>query len=315
MTEHSTPIASTNPFELFDVLWAVGFAMALLWAAPFAILWLDSFVASALGTLIIATIAYWVTTRLDPTRRCSATILTFSFGLATVSFVFTLLMRQGIEFRFAAIVAYIVATLAMVAWYRRFRVPASALLIGLLTLGMLYAVIPDTFWSRDTPDVWVVIFIDIFAHPTANTLFALAAIATGLLLQTRTPDPTHRATAFWCYVLATPLLLIIPLERLFFSDGTQGMGQVVLALALITLVALITNRPSVLALAIVCTGTAFLMIVEYHFNATLRVVNLALLAAFATAMAIWWHPLRATLLRALPDFPGKSRLPPYGPTE
>ena len=39
------------------------------------------------------------------------------------------------------------------------------------------------------------------------------------------------------------------------------------------------------------------------------------LGGFITAIGPWWVQLRAAVMRALPDFPGKSRLPPYGSTE
>ena len=41
---------------------------------------------------------------------------------------------------------------------------------------------------------------------------------------------------------------------------------------------------------------------------------LLILGAFLTAMGTWWTDLRAALMRALPAFPGKDRLPPYART-
>ena len=38
---------------------------------------------------------------------------------------------------------------------------------------------------------------------------------------------------------------------------------------------------------------------------------LLILGAFLTAMGTWWTDLRGALMRVLPDFPGKTRLPPY----
>ena len=39
------------------------------------------------------------------------------------------------------------------------------------------------------------------------------------------------------------------------------------------------------------------------------------IGAFITAIGTWWVQLRAGVMRMLPNFPGKSRLPPYGSTE
>jgi len=38
---------------------------------------------------------------------------------------------------------------------------------------------------------------------------------------------------------------------------------------------------------------------------------LLVLGGLITALGTFWTPMRARLMRALPDFPGKSRLPPY----
>ncbi|MDN3712817.1 hypothetical protein QWZ10_15515 [Paracoccus cavernae] len=40
-------------------------------------------------------------------------------------------------------------------------------------------------------------------------------------------------------------------------------------------------------------------------------VVLILIGGAVTALGAWWVPLRARLMRVLPDFPGKDRLPPY----
>ena len=42
---------------------------------------------------------------------------------------------------------------------------------------------------------------------------------------------------------------------------------------------------------------------------------LLLLGGFITAIGTWWVQLRAKVMTMLPDFPGKSRLPPYGPAQ
>jgi hypothetical protein len=42
---------------------------------------------------------------------------------------------------------------------------------------------------------------------------------------------------------------------------------------------------------------------------------LLVLGGFITAIGTWWVQLRGWLMGVLPDFPGKSRLPPYGSTE
>jgi hypothetical protein len=37
----------------------------------------------------------------------------------------------------------------------------------------------------------------------------------------------------------------------------------------------------------------------------------AIIGGFFTTIGTWWVQIRAVVMRTLPDFPGKSRLPPY----
>ena len=93
-----------------------------------------------------------------------------------------------------------------------------------------------------------------------------------------------------------------------------GIGFLAIALALVTLLALVIDRRSFLTAAI-----AYIAIVIGWFigegGGASWIFVLLTLGAFITAIGTWWVQLRAVVMRALPDFPGKSSLPPYGSTE
>jgi hypothetical protein len=90
----------------------------------------------------------------------------------------------------------------------------------------------------------------------------------------------------------------------------------VIALFIFALVALVIDRRSMLT-----AGTAYIAAVIYWAvagdgRASLRdwALILILLGLFFTLLGTWWVPLRRVLMRALPSFPGKDRLPPYSET-
>ncbi|MFM7442439.1 MAG: hypothetical protein ACKO2N_00800, partial [Tabrizicola sp.] len=83
---------------------------------------------------------------------------------------------------------------------------------------------------------------------------------------------------------------------------------------LIALLALVIDRRSFLTAAI-----AYIAIVitwaTGEGDGMGWILTLLILGGFITAIGTWWVQLRAKVMALLPDFPGKSRLPPYGSTE
>jgi hypothetical protein len=159
-------------------------------------------------------------------------------------------------------------------------------------------------------------FFDLTESPafaTATLLFGVGAFLVGMWFDTRDPYRLgrHSATAFWCHLLAAPALVNTVAVTLLNGGG---IGLLALALILITLLALVIDRRSFLTAAIVYIAIVIGWVIG-EGDATSWILVLLLLGAFITAIGTWWVQLRAALLRSLPNFPGKSRLPPYGSTE
>jgi hypothetical protein len=87
------------------------------------------------------------------------------------------------------------------------------------------------------------------------------------------------------------------------------------ALVVITLLALIIDRRSFLTAAIAYIALVIAWVIGDSGDFGTWTFILIALGGLITAIGTWWVQLRAAVLRALPDFPGKSRLPPYGSTE
>jgi hypothetical protein len=90
-----------------------------------------------------------------------------------------------------------------------------------------------------------------------------------------------------------------------------GYGLLALVLALAALLALVIDRRSFLT-----AGIGYLIfLIGYVAGDWDRPgswwVVLLIVGFGLTALGTFWTELRGHILRALPDFPGKSRLPPY----
>jgi hypothetical protein len=159
-------------------------------------------------------------------------------------------------------------------------------------------------------------FFDLTESPafaTATLLFGTAAFLVGMWFDTRDPHRLgrHAATAFWCHLLAAPALVNTVAVTLLNGGG---MGFLAIALVLITLLALVIDRRSFLTAAIVYIAIVIGWVMGGD-GGTSWIFVLLVLGAFITAIGTWWVQLRAKVMDLLPNFPGKSRLPPYGSTE
>lgn len=315
-----------EPFEFFRgfaeifisiglIILFTGISMALAWVGGFAML--------TLIPALTAALAWWAATYFTLKRRMTlpSMVLATAFGVGITITSFTVLNRIGLSDLWTPVASFFVATMFMVLWYRQLRLPFSAFLVGLFALATIYSLTA----VNSTPDLLVLAggwrsFFDLGTNPVfaINTLlFGIGAFHVGLWFDMRDPHRLgrHSATAFWCHLLAAPALVNTVAVSLLNTGGTSGVVLLILALVVITLMALIIDRRSFLTAAIVYIAIVMSWFVGDTADFGTRAYVLILLGALITAIGTWWVQLRAALMRALPDFPGKSRLPPYGSTE
>ncbi|MFN3578709.1 MAG: hypothetical protein ACK4TJ_17265, partial [Tabrizicola sp.] len=151
------------------------------------------------------------------------------------------------------------------------------------------------------------------AFATATLVFGIGAFLVGMWFDTRDPHRLgrHSATAFWCHLLAAPALVNTVAVTLLNGGGT---GALAVGLVLIAILALVIDRRSFLTAAIIYIAIVIAWLMG-EGGGTSWIFVLLLLGAFITAIGTWWVQLRAMIMKILPDFPGKSSLPPYGSTE
>lgn len=147
-----------------------------------------------------------------------------------------------------------------------------------------------------------------------SLIAGIIAFVGGMYFDLRDPMRVsrHSATGFWLHMLAAPAMVNTIALSLLQSEGDISYLYTALALVAIAVLALVIDRRSFLIAGIGYLGAILIWALESRFDdATGGVLSLMLLGAFISALGIWWVGIRATLMRCLPDFPGKGRLPPW----
>jgi hypothetical protein len=324
--------AEDEPFEFFrgfsEIFVSIG--LVILLSGVVALLgWLGGPVVAIGVPAICAAVAWWWATYFTLKRRMNlpSMVLACAFGTGVFLTMMALAARFGAaDDRAGAIVAFLAAAAAIGLWYRRFRLPFSMFVLGLFVLGLfaLGAIYALTATTDNLADAafgggWDMLF-DLRESPvfaTATLLFGLGCFAVGMWFDTRDPHRLgrHAATAFWLHLLAAPALVNTVAMTLLNTGGSGGMVLLVVALLVITVLALVIDRRSFLSAAIAYIAIVIGWVAGDSGEFGTWVVILLLLGGLITAIGTWWVQLRAVVMKALPGFPGKDRLPPYSRPE
>lgn len=213
-----------------------------------------------------------------------------------------------------------IGALAMLAYFWKFRVPFSMFLFGAFGAGIAFSIagilapesIFASFFIGNADGVF-----DISRNPTmawTMLIFGLFAFLGGMYFDLKDPYRISRLSAcgFWLHILAAPAIVNVVALSLLNLEGTMGYTLASFALVAIAIVALVIDRRSFLTAGIAYIGIILAWALgsgdggDWNIAATLL-----LMGAFITALGTWWVQLRAALMRALPNFPIKHRLPPY----
>lgn len=314
--------AEDEPFEFFrgfsEIFISIGLVILLSGVSALLAVF-GGFALLTLVPLATAAIAWWWAGYFTLKRRMTlpSMVLATAFGIGLVIFAFTVLAHAGLDERMVAILGFLLSALGMMAWYRRFRLPFSAFLTGGFLLGATYSITASAanLAGMMGSDGYQALF-DLGESPafaTATLLFGIGAFLVGMWFDTRDPHRLgrHAATAFWCHLLAAPALVNTVAVTLLNGGG---VGLLAIALLLITVLALVIDRRSFLTAAIAYIAIVIGWVMG-EAGGTGWIFILITLGALITGIGTWWVQLRAWVMRVLPDFPGKSRLPPYGSTE
>ena len=200
-----------------------------------------------------------------------------------------------------------VATVALLLWYVAFRVPFAVALVAVgtyATCGLALvsggAAIPD----------WRELFVLTGEGPFAWLTVVLGLGALALALRFDMSDPhrvTRRASAgFWLHVVSAPAIVNSVALTLLEAEGLGPRLALAAFLCVLALVSVVIDRRSFLVAGAGYVVTlAFLLLQDWGAAAIVAIgLGLVLLGA-------QWERLRGAVMRALPRFPGKDRLPPW----
>ncbi|WP_237072480.1 hypothetical protein [Pseudaestuariivita rosea] len=315
-----------EPFEFFrgfsEIFIAVG--LTILLSGILALLSLVGLASSGfiIVPLLMAGVVWWMAYYFTLRRRMilPSMILAISFGIAATSFVVGIMAQQNWPNpKNIMIYSSLAGTVAMGIWYWKFRLPVTMFFVGLGLLATFYAMtltLEDAFQianGRFEGSVFDLGSSSGFA--IATLVFGIGAFLAGMWFDTRDPHRLGRraATGFWLHLLAAPALVNTIALTLYNMGGTVGMISVALALTGITILALIIDRRSFLTAGIIYIALLISWVIQGDGDGSFGqwVAILLILGTFITALGTWWVGLRSVLMRLLPDFPGKSRLPPY----
>lgn len=320
--QRATMAAEDEPFELFR-----GFAE--IFVSTGIVLLMSGFLTLARvleGPVLPATVAVlcWAFAIYFTRRRRMALpsiVLAIGYALgvaATVGWIMKPFF-DGLDKPFwASLMFALLIMAALLAYFRAFMVPFVAFMLALTAALPVFLLVDAVLPFGDFPDSAAALF-DLrndSGLPVATLIFGLMALGAGLWCDMRDPHRLGRwsATGFWFHILAAPALVNTIALTAYSAGGIAGNLLLAVALAAVALLALAIDRRSFLTAGIGYLGLLIAWVLSVGDSALSVSLLLLILGAFLTAMGTFWTDLRARLMRALPDFPGKSRLPPYAET-
>lgn len=192
-------------------------------------------------------------------------------------------------------------------YFLRFRVPFALLVIALSIYVAAFALTISSGADLGSP-------FEAF-RLTAGGPFAIITLVLGLFglvvaLRFDMSDP-HRVSrraqnAFWLHVIAAPAIVNTIALSLLTMQSTAGFILLFLFVLAMAAFAIIIDRRSFLISAF--GYMIALSVIVLEDSGFLTMLLLGILLVFLGAK---WEAIRGGLMRGLPDFPGKSKLPPY----
>ncbi|MAS41609.1 MAG: hypothetical protein CML43_00385 [Rhodobacteraceae bacterium] len=315
-----------EPFELFrglnDVFVAVGVAALGLG------LWLLGLAFGDAGPGLLGMAGAWALAEyLTRIRRMTLPSLLLAIGfVASAAFAATGFAPSGIgvptggeALGAQGMLAAAAAGAAAMAFFLRFRLPFALFLAALAAYAALMSALATDVEAMALQVIeggGIEALFDLGASSAfafATLAFGLACFGLALSFDLRDPHRVTRLSAcgFWLHLAAGPAIVNTVALSLLRDPGPASGAAMGLFLAALAGLALALDRRSLLLAAAAYLAS---MVWGVAQAATLGPAGgLLLLGAAVVGLGAGWTGLRALLMRALPDFPGKDRLPPWTP--
>lgn len=200
-----------------------------------------------------------------------------------------------------------VGAVAALAHHTAFRVPISIA----IALGMALAAIWKVFAATQ----------GLPATPPGAVWFAFGLIAFAAAMAYDASDPQRRTRradiAFWLHLMAAPMLVhgavaaaYANSSALHLAVAREPLGVLWAVVAVCLLVGVLIDRRAMIVstLAYVVAGLSTLFRETFGVGDA-NTAGLVLIAVALLALSVWWRPIRAAVLRAVPEGV-RRRLPP-----
>jgi len=198
------------------------------------------------------------------------------------------------------LMVFALALVGMIIWYLRFRIPFSMLVMGIMGLGVVFSLAsffdPSLLNNITSP---VAMLFDLGGNSNA----ALATLAFGTL--------TFVIAMGFEHVLAAPAIVNTMAFTTWSLGGQMGLILTALTLAIFTLLAIIIDRRSFLTAGLIYFAFVLNSVVDGGSSTWTSIYTLLVLGGAVTLVGTFWTQIRTGLMKALPNFPLKRRLPPY----
>lgn len=315
------PAPDDEAFELFrgfaEIFISVGLVILMSGIMGLAALSGDPIVLSVIGVGLTMVLARYFTIK----RRMvlPSIVLVCGYSFAVLGVIGWLVLRNvdfDSDIQNLQVMTGAGMLAALVLWYRIYRLPFTMFLIGLAGLFLTFVLVQPfnpLALSRadslaDMLSLWQGSRLAL-----ATLVFGLAAAAGGLWFDMRDRYRLGRASAsaFWLHLLAAPAIVNTLGQTAMGLEGSARFLAMALVLAVMTMFALIVDRRSFLTAGLGYLAWLIWALAHQNGEGLDWPVVLILIGGAVTALGAWWVPLRSRLMRALPDFPGKNRLPPY----
>lgn len=306
-----------EPFELFkgfnEIFIVVG--LSILFSGWMGMTGLTVFTNSAgyvlgilyslIGMGIIILLARYFTL----TRRMVAPSIALAvmFAISALNFGLSFGAMLDQTFQASWTTAAGVCGIFLTSYYFMFRVPFTVALIAVSVVALAFGLVT---MGGTVPDRVEDVFLLSADGPFAIITIVLGLIGLTIAMAFDMSDP-HRVTrraasGFWLHVIAAPAI-VNTVALTLFDDGGTGVGLLLLAfVTVMALFAVIIDRRSFLV-----SGVGYVVALSISVVEGGAFIIIFLLGGGLVLMGAQWERMRGAIMRALPAFPGKSKLPPW----
>ena len=307
-----------EPFEFFkgfaEIFVTLGLGL-LLWGL-FGVLWLlGSFAIACVGVSVASILAArYYTLKRRMTLPSIALAIAVIFPLSSI--IVDLMVDGALKSSTPVLISSGIAVLASLGYFVYFRLPFAMFLFGVNLLFALYALVGQNVEFYMLFNGGVQTLFDLRTGSSlafVSLIYGFAMMALGLWFDMKDPHRISRysVTGFWLHILAAPALVNTAAMTAYNIGGVVGIGWTALLLLVVTLFAIVIDRRSFLTAGLFY----FIAVLTWAMTNSLGDMNgsvaiIFVVGAIFTAIGTWWVQIRSDLMTRLPDFPGKSKLPP-----